>query len=164
LDFGCNKGSYAIPASQVVGRHGKVYALDKERDALSGLQRKLKKQGQGSVECLEVAEHEGIPLPARSVDAVLLYDVLHRGYFPDLRERKRLLADVHRVLKPGGLLSFHATHLREYGMTFAKAVDEVRSVGFDLRGRSYRRLVHDDRLVRGQVFSFTKGTQARLCG
>ena len=163
LDFGCNKGDYVIPASQVVGPRGKVYALDKEPDALSGLQRKLKKQGQRGVECLQVAEHEGIPLPARSIDAVLLYDVLHRGYFPELRERRRLLADVHRVLKPGGLLSFHATHLRQYGMTFAKAVDEVKSVGFDLRGRSYRRLVHDDRLVRGQVFAFTKKTEAELC-
>ena len=161
LDFGCNKGNYAIAASEVVGPHGRIYALDKERDALRGLQRKLKKQRHHDIECLKVAEHEEIPLPACSVDAVLLYDVLHRGYFPDYRQRKELLAEVHRVLKPGGLLSFYATHLRQYGMTFAKAVDEVKSVGFDLRGRSYRRLVHDDNLVRGPVFSFTKRMQAK---
>ena len=163
LDFGCNKGNYAIPAAEVVGPHGKVYALDKEPNALSELKRKLLRIGRRNVECLEVGEHDQIPLPARSVDAVLLYDVLHRGYFPGLQERKRLLVDVHRVLKPGGLLSFYVTHLRQYGMTFAKALDEVTSVGFDPRGQSYRRLVHDDQLVRGQVFAFTKRTRAKPC-
>ena len=120
----------------------------------------MEKQRLHNVECPKVAEHEGIPVPACSVDAVLLYDILHRGYFPDYPQRKRLLANVHRVLKPGGLLSFYATHLRQYGMTFAKAVDEVVSAGFELTGRSFRRLVHDDRLVRGQVFAFTKRIQA----
>ena len=156
LDFGCNKGNYTIPASEVVGSHGKLYALDKDRDALSDLQRKLQKRGHHNVECLEVSENDGIPLPASSVDAVLLYDVLHRGYFPECHERKQILIDVHRILKPGGILSFYPTHLKKFGMTLAKAIDEVTSVGFELKGRSYRRLVHDDRLVRGVVFSFTK--------
>ena len=67
---------------------------------------------------------------------------------------------VHRILKPGGLLSFYPTHLKQYGMTLAKAIDEVTSVGFELKGRAYRRLVHDDRLVRGNIFSFTRKIQA----
>ena len=156
LDFGCNKGSYTIPASEVVGPHGKLYALDKERDVLSDLQRKLQKREIRNVVCIEVSENDEIPLPAASVDVVLLYDVLHRGYFPQGHERKQSLIKVHRILKPGGLLSFYPTHLKQYGMTLAKAIDEVTSVGFDLKGRAYRRLVHDDRLVRGVVFSFTR--------
>lgn len=160
LDFGCNKGNYTIPASEIVGPHGKLYALDKERDILSDLQRNLQKRGIHNVACIEVSENDEIPLPAGSVDVVLLYDVLHRGYFPQCHERKRNLMKVHRILKPGGLLSFYPTHLKQYGMTLAKAIDEVTSVGFELKGRAYRRLVHDDRLVRGNIFSFTRKIQA----
>ena len=162
LDFGCNKGNYTIPASEVVGPHGKLYALDKERDVLSDLQRKLQKRGIRNVVCIEVSENDEIPLPAASVDVVLLYDVLHRGYFPQCHERKQNLMNVHRILKSGGLLSFYPTHLKQYGMTLAKTIEEVMSVGFEIKGRAYRRLVHDDRLVRGVVFSFTRKIQAKL--
>jgi len=31
LDFGCGSGNYANPAALIVGRKGKVYALDKKR-------------------------------------------------------------------------------------------------------------------------------------
>ena len=34
LDFGCNKGHYTIPAAKVLGKQGKVYAFDKDKDAL----------------------------------------------------------------------------------------------------------------------------------
>jgi len=163
LDFGCNKGNYTLPASEIVGPQGKLYALDKEREVLSDLQRNLQKQGHHNVECIEVSENGEIPLPAGSVDVVLLYDVLHRGYFPQCHERRQHLMNVHRILKLGGLLSFYPTHLKQYGMTLAKAIDEVTSVGFEFKGRSYRRLVHDGGLVRGYVFSFTKRIQARLC-
>jgi len=156
LDFGCNKGNYTLPASEVIGPHGKLYALDKQPEMLSDLQRKLQKRGNHHVECIRVAENDGIPLATCSVDVVLLYDVLHRGYFPQFREREQHLTEIHRILKSGGLLSFYPTHLKQYGMTLAKILDEVSSVGFELTGRSYRRLVHDDRLVRGYVFSFTK--------
>ena len=156
LDFGCNKGNYTIPAAQIVGLRGKVYALDKERDALSDLQRKLQKQKHHNVECLEASENERIPLPAGSIDVVLLYDVLHRGYFPQCHKRRQILRDIHAILKPGGLLSFYPTHLRQFGMTWVKTIDEVVSTGFEFRARAYRSLIHDDKLVRGYVFSFTK--------
>ena len=31
MDFGCGSGNYTIPAALIVGREGKVYALNKER-------------------------------------------------------------------------------------------------------------------------------------
>ena len=39
LDFGCGEGHYTIPASRVVGRGGKIYALDKNRNELKKLKR-----------------------------------------------------------------------------------------------------------------------------
>ena len=37
LDFGCNKGNYVRAAAQVVGPLGKVYALDKNAEAIENI-------------------------------------------------------------------------------------------------------------------------------
>ena len=97
-----------------------------------------------------------VPLPPCSVNVVLLYDVLHRGYFPEARQRLAILRSVYAVLKSGGLLSLYPTHLKKYGMSFERILGEVKGTGFRLRNEARRRLVHDGNLVRGRVFSFTK--------
>ena len=43
-----------------------------------------------------------------SVDIVLLYDILH-----DLKEHEGVLAELYRVLKPGGILSVSDHHLKK---------------------------------------------------
>ena len=37
LDFGCGSGAYAIPAAKLVGKKGRIYALDKSAGALETL-------------------------------------------------------------------------------------------------------------------------------
>jgi len=156
LDFGCNKGNYAGPAARVVGHSGKVYALDKDIEALEKLGREVRKQGLRNIECRHVSENGRIPLPARCVDVVLLYDILHRGYFPEPEERIKMLKGLHRVLKTGGLLSLYPTHLKKYGMTFGRLLSEVEAVGFELKAEARRRLIHDGSLTTGRLFSFIK--------
>jgi len=161
LDFGCNEGNYAKAAARIVGPAGKIYALDEDRKALGKLKREAGKRNLGNIECLHVSKDDNIPLPSLSVDVVLLYDVLHRGYLPEWEERERVLKEVHRILKPRGLLSLYPTHLKQYGMTFRRQIREVKGSGFRLRGESRRRLVHDGTLVRGRVFTFRKEHRGR---
>ena len=40
LDFGCGCGTYTIPATRIVGEQGRVYALDKDEEALDELMQK----------------------------------------------------------------------------------------------------------------------------
>ena len=47
-------------------------------------------------------------LPDASVDVVLLYDIFH-----DLSDPDGVLAELHRVLKQDGILSFSDHHLKE---------------------------------------------------
>jgi predicted methyltransferase len=156
LDFGCHKGRYVRAAAQVVGPLGTVYALDKNPEVLDEVCPPAEGAGRDNVECLRVAEDAPVPLSPCSIDVVLLYDVLHRGYLPEARQRRAVLRRVRSVLRRGGLLSLYPTHLRKYGMTFDRVVREVTSAGFRLRDESRRRLVHDGALVRGRVFSFVK--------
>jgi ubiquinone/menaquinone biosynthesis C-methylase UbiE len=47
-------------------------------------------------------------LPDSSVDVVLLYDTFHA-----LRDPNGVLEELHRVLKPDGVLSFSDHHMKE---------------------------------------------------
>lgn len=156
LDFGCNDGNYTIPAARIVGDGGTVYAVDKNRDSLKGLRREVREKGLRNIELLPVRKDRDLPMQSSSVDVVLLYDTLHGGYFPEAAERSRVLQRIHRVLRPGGLLSCYPTDLKRYGMTFNEIVGEITNIGFRCHDKHYRELVHDGRLVRGWVFNFTR--------
>jgi ubiquinone/menaquinone biosynthesis C-methylase UbiE len=47
-------------------------------------------------------------LPTNSIDVVLLYDILH-----DLNNISDVLAELHRILKPKGILSLSDHHMKE---------------------------------------------------
>jgi ubiquinone/menaquinone biosynthesis C-methylase UbiE len=47
-------------------------------------------------------------LPDDSIDVVLLYDTFH-----DLSDPNMALEELHRVLKPNGILSFSDHHMKE---------------------------------------------------
>jgi len=154
LDFGCHSGNYTLPVARIVGKRGMVYAIDKDKQMLRELRRTAKRNGLSNIEFVHMAGDGKLPLRRGLVDMVFLYDVLHRGYLPEAAQRKQVLENIYRVLKPGGLLSFYPTHVKKYGLTVEKLLREVRKVRFKLRGEARRRLVHDGKLVRGRIFTF----------
>ena len=156
LDFGCHEGNYTLPAARLVGNQGQVYALDKNRDAIKALRKEVKKDGLRNVRLVRVKEDQDLPLGASSVEVVLLYDILHGGYFPESAQRRAVLRRLYAALKPAGLLSCYPTHLARYHLTFREVLSEITDAGFRLRDKHRRRLVHDGKLVRGMVFSFLR--------
>jgi ubiquinone/menaquinone biosynthesis C-methylase UbiE len=98
LDFGCGIGSFTLPLAQLVGDGGKVFALDVEPSALKAVQRAAKREGLAQIETILSDCDTG--LPDHSIDMVLFIGVL-----PHLEDAKPVLAELHRVLKPGGVLA-----------------------------------------------------------
>jgi len=164
LDFGARNGAYAVPAARVVGKSGRVYAADKDKGALRRTKRRARSAGIENLHTVHVPDGGPIPVPKGSVGVVLLYDILHGGYFPEAAQRVRLLRRLRRTLKPGGVLSCHLTHVRQFGLTYRRLLDEFRSTGFILEGESRRTLVHDEQIVRGRVFRFRKPRRERRNG
>jgi len=159
LDFGCGSGNYAIPAARVVGEEGLVYASDKDKRTLEQLRRKAELMGLKNIIRLDTSKESRIGLDNESVDVVLLYDVLHYYYFPRAEDRRRLLREVYRVLKPNALLSLCPTHLQLYKEPKLEDVErEIQEANFHLQSEySGMLIVHDNNLEKGQIMNFRKG-------
>jgi len=109
LDYGCGPGGYITPLAELVGKSGKIYALDVHPLAIQMVQSIASKKKLTNVETIHSDCKTG--LPDNSLDAVLLYDTLH-----DLGDPNGVLEELHRVLKPGGILSFSDHHMKEDGI------------------------------------------------
>lgn len=151
LDFGCGSGMYTIPAAKIVGDKGKVLALDKQSGALNELMRRAKSRGLKNIERMDTSGELKIRLPGESVDAVLLFDVLHAYYFPRADDRKKLLDEVHRISKGDAIILVYPKHME------SDARGEIENANFILKGKQLGTLIHDNKdLEEGQVLVFTK--------
>jgi len=159
LDFGCGSGNYTIPAAKVVGEKASVYALDEDKEALNQLMSKAKSMGLKNIVRLEALGKPKIALSNESIDVVLLYDILHYYYFSEEADRKQLLHEVYRVLKPNGLLSLYPTHLESHMEPNLDVVKrEIEESNFHEENEyTGMIMVHDDNIEKGRVINFRKG-------
>lgn len=91
LDLGCGRGGYGLEVARrtgarLIGVDFSVVALEEARRQVDSLDATF-----------EVGELTAIPLPDRSVDAVMCVDALQFA-----EPRTAALAEIHRVLVPGG--------------------------------------------------------------
>ena len=106
LDYGCGPGGYIETIAELVGRSGRIYALDIHTLAIQRAQNIASKNQITNIETICSACKTG--LPDSSIDVVLLYDTFHI-----LSEPVNVLHEIHRVLKPNGILSFSDHHMKE---------------------------------------------------
>jgi ubiquinone/menaquinone biosynthesis C-methylase UbiE len=108
LDYGCNRGVFAIPAARIVGETGKVYAVDVNAKALAKLRRAASKiEEPVNIETVLIEDKQN-PLAwlTERVDAILLYDVLQV-----IDDKRALLHNLHTALKADGILSMFPMHV-----------------------------------------------------
>lgn len=99
LDVGCGTGTLAIAAAAKVGPSGEVQGIDASPEMIEVARRKAEKQAPKS--SFQPGLIETIPFPDDRFDLVLNTLMLH--HLPDDLKRKGL-AEMRRVLKPGGRL------------------------------------------------------------
>ena len=151
LDFGCGCGTYTIPVARIVGRKGKVYALDKDKDALGDLMQKADSAHLKNMEIITSSGGPKIELPEESVDVALLYDVLHYYYFPQMDDRRRLMDEIYRITKTNGFISVWPKHIE------SEAKDEIERANFYLEKEYSGTLIHNNKDIEtGRVMNFRK--------
>lgn len=103
LDLGCGLGNYAIAAAPLVGPQGMIYALDAWDEGIETLSVRAEMGGHANIR--PGLWQTGIPLPieTESIDLCLLATVTH--ILVREGELDKVLPEVHRVLKPGGIVA-----------------------------------------------------------
>jgi ubiquinone/menaquinone biosynthesis C-methylase UbiE len=105
VDYGCGPGSFTIPAAELVGQEGKVFAVDIYPLAISTVKQKASRKGLQNVETILVKGYD-TGIEASSIDRVLLIDTIHL-----IEDTDALFREIHRVLKPDGLLFMEKGHM-----------------------------------------------------
>jgi ubiquinone/menaquinone biosynthesis C-methylase UbiE len=97
-DIGCGPGFFTLPAAEIVGMRGLVYAADIQGDMLSAVKTRAAEAKLTNVQVIKSSDTQ-VPIPPESVDIALLAFTLH-----EIDQRARFLHRVSRLLKPAGKL------------------------------------------------------------
>jgi ubiquinone/menaquinone biosynthesis C-methylase UbiE len=98
-DLGCGPGFFTLPAAELVGPGGLVYAVDVQQEMVDALRSRLAQAGVRNVVVRRSSEVEP-SLPQGTVDLALLAYMLH-----EVEHRARFLLATRRLLKPGGRIA-----------------------------------------------------------
>lgn len=107
LDLGCGAGADTLLAAQAVAPQGRAIGVDMLERMTERARRFAQDGGISNVEFLE-AQMEQLPLPDESVDVIV-----SNGSINLVARKSRVLAEAHRVLRPGGRMCVADLTIRE---------------------------------------------------
>lgn len=161
LDFGAGYGHYSLPAAEVVGPEGIVFAVDKREDPLSAIGEKTRERN--LINEIKIIKNDGdvmLRFKSNTLDHVLLFDILQ---ILDKEKRDMLYKEVHDVLKSGKTLSIYLRHslkgLHKGDFKEEEKEDlkqEIEEMGFVFDEEICDTLAHDVELVNGCVLNFNR--------
>ena len=161
LDFGSGNGDYSLVLARAVGQGGKVYAVDKDKEALGVLMGRARGNRLRNIEDRFVSQQAEqpieIPVPTASIDAMWLSDILHDGYFKEDEKKLRLLAALRRALKKNGFIAVHPIHMEAERLKWI-----VPRARLDLEEEYQEELLfHGTEFHEGRVLKFRKETKRK---
>ena len=98
MDIGCGDGFFTIPAAEIVGSGGKVYAVDANASAIDRLKSKAAKKRLTNI-VTKVGTGEETIFCEGCADIVFFSIVLH-----DFSDPEKVLRNARRMIKPTGRL------------------------------------------------------------
>ncbi|WP_292485794.1 class I SAM-dependent methyltransferase [Methanohalobium sp.] len=136
MDFGCGPGTYTIDMAQMVGRNGKVIAVDFQEKMLKILEKKCKKEGLESRVKIHQNKPESIGI-SEKVDFVLAFYVIH-----ELPAIDNFFTELRTIVKPEGNLLVIEPKLHVRKRFFDRIVYSARNHGFVPQSRINIRFSH----------------------
>jgi len=128
LELGPGPGAFSVEAARRA-EPGRLVAVDIQPAMIAAVEKKAREAGVTNVET-HVASAYDLPLEDGSMDRAFLVTVL-----PEIPDRRRALLELHRVLKPGGVLSLTGELLDPDYPLARTTIRWAREAGFDLAER-----------------------------
>ncbi|MBN1614832.1 MAG: class I SAM-dependent methyltransferase [Deltaproteobacteria bacterium] len=130
LEVGCGPGFFTLPAAEIVGDKGILYAVDVHPRAIEKVRKKIEEKGISNVRpLLRNAADTG--LTDGSVDAVFMFGLPYI-----VGGQEKVLNEMRRILKPGGVLSYKKTRGSEKTL-----IEDMEKVGMICSGKKGRILL-----------------------
>lgn len=100
-DFGAGSGAYALALARVVGKNGRIYAIDVQQDLLLRIKNLATNTGLSNIETIwaDIEKKEATTLKSDFLDMVVIANTLFQ-----IHDKKAVLVEAFRVLKVGGTL------------------------------------------------------------
>lgn len=96
LDIGAGTGYFSIPASQIVGNEGKIYAVDTSKEMLEELEQRTKQKNIKNIELIE-GNNYNTDIQDNTADYIFLSNVLH-----EVEDKLLFLSNYLDKLRPEG--------------------------------------------------------------
>jgi ubiquinone/menaquinone biosynthesis C-methylase UbiE len=131
LEIGCGSGAYTTFVARAVGPDGVVEALDIQPAMLVQLKKKLDLPENEDLKNINLHEGSAYELPFEDESIDLTYIITVLAEIPD---QGRALAEVYRVLRPGGILAV-SEFLPDPDYPLSKTTAKRgRKAGFEVEG------------------------------
>ena len=101
-NLGCGSNGYLVfKLAEIVGKHGTVYALDIIKTSLEAIKRQIKLHNTVNIQTIwsDLDLFRAAKIKNNSLDSALLLNTLHQS-----KDKKTMIAEATRLLKPGGRL------------------------------------------------------------
>lgn len=127
LDIGSGMGFFTLPMAELVGKQGRVVAVDVQPQMLDGLRKRAEKKQIVSRIQTQLCGRSSLNLDtlSRSVDLALLFAVVH-----ELPDPGQAFAEVYQTIKPGGLVIFSEPDKHVSRQDFEQSVAMALAAGF----------------------------------
>jgi ubiquinone/menaquinone biosynthesis C-methylase UbiE len=132
-DLGCGPGYFTVPLAKLVGRNGKVYAIDSDAKSIQKLREKTGAELQSVVETSTASAAHVDMVPNRSVDFVLA-----NGLLCCMSDHKGAVSEIKRILKPTGIAYLSVSKICRRSDPKAVQQEEWNSIlqDFEVRERN----------------------------
>ena len=103
VDLGSGPGDYSIPIANIIGKEGRVYAVDLWAGCIEFLKSEIERLGIVNIEPILADMSKRLPFEGESIDACLMATILHD--LKDNQSHDAALTEVKRFLKKDGIFA-----------------------------------------------------------
>jgi SAM-dependent methyltransferase len=136
LELGPGPGAFTVGAAECAGPTGRLIAVDIQPQMIAQVEARVREAGLTNVET-HVSSAYNLPVEDGTVDRAFLITVL-----PEIPDPARALAELHRVLRPGGVLSITEEFYDPDYLFASETVRLAEAGGFRLEKRFGNFLVY----------------------